>query len=92
MRWRNKALTPTGYNGRMKEETPADPSILNRSVADLLRAWPETIPVFLKHRMVCVGCCMAAFDSLADAAENYQLSSTQLENEILSVVRRSIRP
>lgn len=26
------------------------------SLADLMTHWPRTIPVFIRHRMLCVGC------------------------------------
>jgi hybrid cluster-associated redox disulfide protein len=42
-------------------------------VAELLQDWPETIPVFLGHRLSCVGCEMAPFDTLADVIRIYRL-------------------
>ena len=49
------------------------PITLNLIVADLLNSWPATVPVFLEHRLGCVGCAMAPFDTLADVVEVYQL-------------------
>ena len=43
------------------------------TVKELLDRSPETIPVFLRHHMACVGCYMSGFDTLADAAANYCL-------------------
>jgi hybrid cluster-associated redox disulfide protein len=42
-------------------------------VEEALKRWPETIPVFIKYRMGCVGCSMAGFESLSGAARIYQL-------------------
>lgn len=42
-------------------------------IGDLMRKYPGAIPVFLRHRMVCVGCWMAKFDTVADAVWNYGL-------------------
>lgn len=42
-------------------------------VARLLDRHPETARVFLARRMACVGCSLAAFDTLADAAREYRL-------------------
>jgi hybrid cluster-associated redox disulfide protein len=50
------------------------PINLNWNVADLLDSWPAAVPVFLKHRLGCVGCAMAPFDTLADVARVYQLN------------------
>jgi hybrid cluster-associated redox disulfide protein len=43
------------------------------SVATALERWPPAAQVFLAHRMACVGCAMARFDTLRDAAATYQL-------------------
>lgn len=41
------------------------------TVAEVLDLWPQTIRVFLDHRMHCVGCSMSGFDTIADAVHNY---------------------
>lgn len=43
------------------------------SVACWLGGHPGTAGVFLGHRMACVGCPLAAFETLADAAREYRL-------------------
>jgi len=43
------------------------------SVASFLRETPAGARVFLAHRMACVGCSLAQFDTLADAAREYRL-------------------
>lgn len=50
--------------------TPAVPDAYS-TVAEVLDAWPQTIRVFLDHRMHCVGCAMAGFDTIAEAVANY---------------------
>jgi hybrid cluster-associated redox disulfide protein len=45
----------------------------NLTVVALLSRWPRTIPVFLRHRMACVGCALARFESMAAAANAYGL-------------------
>ncbi len=64
------------YIGDMRKinQPPPRPAIHPEMlVADLLREWPQTIPVFLHYRMDCVGCSMAAFERLADAARIYNV-------------------
>jgi len=34
------------------------------SIAELLEKWPQAIPIFLSYRLDCVGCSMAAFETL----------------------------
>jgi hybrid cluster-associated redox disulfide protein len=61
-----------------------EPEMLSPSwiVADLLKKWPETIPVFIKHRMACVGCAMSSFETLKDAASIYRLPCQQLLDDL----------
>jgi hybrid cluster-associated redox disulfide protein len=44
------------------------------AVACWLGRHPGTARVFLDRRMACVGCPMAAFETLADAAREYRLA------------------
>lgn len=43
------------------------------TVADLLSRYPQAAAVFSRFRMACVGCTMAPFETLAEAAAAYQL-------------------
>ena len=60
------------------------------TVSDLLRRWPQTMPVFFKHRTQCVGCYMAKFDTLEDVAANYHLPVDELLHELMNTL--SARP
>lgn len=55
----------------------ADAAVLtptpDTGVACLLGRHPATARIFLAHRMACVGCSLAAFETLADAAREYRL-------------------
>lgn len=52
------------------------------SVADLLEKRPQAIPIFLRHGMACVGCSMAAFETLEDAARIYGINFDAFYREI----------
>ncbi len=52
------------------------------SVADLLARWPHLIQWFLSHQMSCVGCNMAAFDTLEEVAANYQMPVEELVSDL----------
>lgn len=43
------------------------------TVAEVHQRWPQTIPIFLRHDMKCVGCTMAAFETLGDVTQIYGL-------------------
>jgi hybrid cluster-associated redox disulfide protein len=54
----------------------------NFIVADLLARWPQVIPVFMHHRMVCVDCPIAPFETLAEAAAAYDLDVEDFLQEL----------
>ncbi len=54
------------------------PDIIDMSLSDLMSLWPRTIRVFLDRRMHCVGCPIAPFHSLVDAAEEHNLQLAEL--------------
>jgi hybrid cluster-associated redox disulfide protein len=59
------------------------------SVEDTLRRWPQTIPVFLKYRMGCVGCTMGAYESLSSAASIYKLPLKSFIRELQKAVEEN---
>lgn len=61
---------------------PAPQLDLQMTVADLLTRWPQVIPVFLRYQMICIGCSMSPFDTLADAVRNYALPADEFFAEI----------
>ena len=43
------------------------------TLESLMSAWPGTIPVFLRHKMLCVGCLVSPFHTVLDACTEYEL-------------------
>ncbi len=67
------------------------PSVTPESlIAYILQTWPQTVSVFLRHRMACVGCSLAAFDTLSDAARSYNIEVARLLAEIEAVIGPTI--
>ncbi len=58
--------------------------LVDLSVAEIMSRWPPTIRVFLDRRMHCVGCPIAPFHTLVDAAEEHGLLFASLIDEIES--------
>lgn len=56
------------------------------TVAEILNRWPETIPVFLKYQTSCVGCSMASFETISDAAGIYHIPLRQFISELHAVL------
>jgi len=57
-----------------------DPDLL---LADLMEHWPSTIHVFIRHRMLCVGCLISPFHTIVDACAIYGLD----EGDFLAELR-----
>ncbi len=47
-------------------------------VSEVMRHWPQTIPVFVTLRLACPGCAMAPFETLGEVAETYGLDGDEL--------------
>ena len=90
MRQRKETPTFIGYTlaaMNIPEETHSDFSLSQRMLmADLMSAWPQVIPVLLARRMACVGCDMARFETLADAARIYGLDLQKLMADLNRVI------
>ncbi len=51
---------------------PSERPELRQTVEEILRRWPGTASAFVRLGLAdCVGCGMAPFESLADAARHY---------------------
>ncbi len=58
-------------------------------VDDLITDLPETAQVFVRHRMSCVGCDIARFESVADVCRVYRQPIDELLEEIRQVLRQA---
>ncbi len=52
------------------------------AVEDVLHVWPNTWRVFLRRHMACVGCEVARFHNVAEAARIYGLPAEMLLHEL----------
>ena len=68
-------------------ETPTTYEVISSMlVADVLERWPATVDVFHAHVMACVGCVLAPFYTVQDAAAVYNLPPEQFAAELLAVI------
>lgn len=51
---------------------------------ELMDRWPQTVSVFLQHRMLCVGCGISPFHTVTDACREYHLNQDTFIGELLS--------
>ena len=57
----------------------ADPDL---TLDIVMREWPETIAVFLAHRMMCVGCLINPFHTISEACQEYRLDEAAFRREL----------
>lgn len=53
----------------------------------LMSIWPETITVFLRHKMLCVGCMINPFHTVTDACQEYGLDEEVFRAELHRAAR-----
>ena len=70
----------------MPTPRPDDPDL---SLAELMELWPQTIPVFIRHRMLCVGCLVSPFHTVSDACTEYELDEDSFLAELRQAVGRT---
>lgn len=64
-------------------------SFLNTStvtIADVLRRWPHLGPALMEKGLPCMGCAMAEFQTLAEAAIAHNVE----EAKLLSLLREAV--
>jgi hybrid cluster-associated redox disulfide protein len=67
----------------------AHPQLLaDLTVAEVMDRWPQTIPIFFRYRMMCVGCPIAPFETLAEVAVIYGLNPSCFLNELEHIIER----
>jgi hybrid cluster-associated redox disulfide protein len=52
-------------------------------LADLMTEWPQTITVFLRHGMLCVGCLVSPIHTVTDACAAYHLDEDRFVRELM---------
>ncbi len=62
------------------------PSLTAMSLTDLFQRWPQVLEVFQRHQMVCAGCPVVAFCTVADAIAAYDLASEAFLAELQQVM------
>ncbi|MBO9450727.1 DUF1858 domain-containing protein [Tropicibacter sp. R16_0] len=60
-----------------------DPDLM---LSDVMKVWPQTIEVFLRHGMLCVGCMVNPFHTVADACTEYNLDEEVFRTELQRAV------
>lgn len=68
----------------MKRASSINPDMV---VDEIMRRWPATVAVLLRYRMLCVGCPIGTFHTVAEACREHQIDEGDFLLELESVVR-----
>ena len=60
------------------------------TVDEIMRRWPATIQVFIRNRMLCIGCPIGTFHTVKDACQAHQLDEESFSREVLAATRLDI--
>lgn len=59
----------------------------NMNIREVIEKYPETVPVFAKHNMGCIGCIAASFEKLSDIAAVHGLDVKMFVKELNQAVQ-----
>jgi hybrid cluster-associated redox disulfide protein len=91
--WIKDGRAGGGYDPRMATpaQLPRRVEGATTTVSAYLERCPEGARVFLAHRMACVGCSLAKFDTLADAARAYGLPLDAFLHELADLPKAGLQ-
>lgn len=56
------------------------------SMDEIMRRWPATIAVMVKHRMLCVGCPIGPFHTVSEACRAHGLDEAEVSARLLAAI------
>ena len=57
---------------------PIPPDAPDLPLSELMERWPEAIAILLARRMLCVGCAVAPFHTIADACREHHVDEAEI--------------
>jgi len=58
------------------------------SIGEAVSKYPETIPVFLKNGLHCIGCAVAAYETIEQGAQAHGIDTVKLMKELNEAVSK----
>lgn len=68
----------------MKQAGSINPDMV---VDEIMRKWPATVAVVLRYRMLCVGCPIGPFHTVAEVCREHQVDEDLFIPDLESAVR-----
>lgn len=63
--------------------SPIDPDM---SVDEIMRRWPATMGVMIRRKMLCIGCPIGVFHTVADAAAAHSMEEADLGAGLIAAI------
>ena len=57
----------------------------------VMRRWPATMEVLMRHRMLCIGCPIGGFHTIPEACEEHGLDEAVLVSELEMAIAATAR-
>nr|WP_052017424.1 DUF1858 domain-containing protein [Nitratireductor aquibiodomus] len=57
------------------------------TVDEIMRRWPATIRVFIRNRMLCIGCPIGIFHTVKDACDAHRIDEETFSRELLAAMK-----
>ncbi|MCZ2113336.1 MAG: DUF1858 domain-containing protein [Anaerolineae bacterium] len=76
-----------GMNATSQETTVTIEALRDMLISDVLERWPAAAAVFHDHGMACVGCAVAPFYTINDAALVYGLDPEALAEQFMRMIQ-----
>ena len=57
------------------------------TVDEIMRRWPATVRVMIRNRMLCIGCPIGVFHTVADACAAHRIDPESFTRELLEARR-----
>lgn len=59
---------------------------------ELMTRWPQTVRVFLRYRLLCVGCLVSPFHTVVDACREHDIDERSFRADLRRAVDNQVRP
>jgi hybrid cluster-associated redox disulfide protein len=59
------------------------------SIMEIVQKYPETVPVFVKHGLHCLGCAIAQYETLAEGAAAHGMDLPALLKDLNEVANKA---
>lgn len=59
----------------------------NMTVDEIMRRWPETVHVVIRHKLHCIGCPFGIFHTVADACAIHEVDERSVAADLVGAMQ-----